>query len=184
MRGAVSLPAIYLGQNYGEYNEDNVHLPQKIPCIYCYTQCPQPCSRPPLTHASARDSWTPTGKSRATSCGVTVPFSWVLVHNILLCPPRVYFPVWCMFWQLYDRVNGDLLRESLCHTQVCCTQSLCPCSRPPPTCTSIGDAQTQFCLSLCGVSGSWCSQGLFEPSEHLWQEWGLIQNMNLPLLQS
>ena len=25
------------------------------------------------------------------------------------------------------------------------------------------------CLSLCGVSGSWCAQGLFEPSEHLWQ---------------
>ena len=27
------------------------------------TQCPQPCSRPPPTHASARDSWTLTVKS-------------------------------------------------------------------------------------------------------------------------
>ena len=31
---------------------------------------------------------------------VTVPFSWVLVHKVLLCPPRVYFPVLCKFWQL------------------------------------------------------------------------------------
>ena len=46
--------------NYGGVNEDNGALPQKIPCMYCYTQCPQPCSRPPLTHASTRDSQTPT----------------------------------------------------------------------------------------------------------------------------
>ena len=59
-----------------------------------------------------------------------------------------------------------------------------PCSRPLPTCMSIGDAQTQFCLSLCGVPGSWCTQGLFESSEHLWQEWSLILNANSPLLPS
>ena len=47
-----------------------------------------------------------------------------------------------------------------------------------------GDAQTQFCLSLCGVPGSWCAQSLFEPSEHLWREWGLILNVNSPLLPS
>ena len=42
----------------------------------------------------------------------------------------------------------------------------------------------QFCLSLCGVPGSWCTHGLFEPSERLWREWGLILNMNSPLLPS
>ena len=152
--------------------------------MHLYTQCPQPCSRPPLTHTSAGDSRTPTGKSGTVSCGVTAPFSWVLVHKVLLCPLRVYFPVWCKFWQLYGRVNDDLLQESLCHTQICCTQSLCPCSRPLLTHTSTGDTQTQFCLSLCAVPGSWCSQGLFEPSEHLWQEWGLILNMNSLLLPS
>ena len=26
--------------------------------MHCCTQCPQPCSRPPPTHASAGDSWT------------------------------------------------------------------------------------------------------------------------------
>ena len=78
-------------------------------------------------------------------------------------------------------VNGDLLQESLCHTQVCCTQSPCLCGSPLLTWTSAGDTQTQFCLSLCGVSGSW---GLFEPSEHLWQVWGLLLNAISPLLTS
>ena len=50
--------------------------------------------------------------------------------------------------------------------------------------TSSGDTQTQFCLSLCGVSGSWCAQGMFEPSEHLWWVWGLILNVISPLLPS
>ena len=92
---------------------------------------------------------------RQVSCGVTVPFSWVLVHKVLLCPPRVYFPVLCKFWQLHSGVNGNLLQEGLCHTH---TQSPCPCGRPLPTCTSTGDAQTQFCLSLCGVPGFWCTR--------------------------
>ena len=40
--------------------------------------------------------------------------------------------------------------------------------------------QTQFCLSLCGVSGFWCAQGMFEYSECLWWVWGLILNMISP----
>ena len=159
-----SLPAVYLGPNLGGGNEDNGDLFQKIPCMYSYTQYPQPCRRPPPAHTSAGDSWTLIGKSGSVSCGVTAPFSWVMVHKVLLCPPRVYFPVLCKFWQLYNVVNGNLLQKGLCHTQVCCTQSLCPCNGPPPTHTSTGDAQTQFCLSLCGVLGSWCIQGLFDPS--------------------
>ena len=94
-----------------------------MPCMNCCTQCPQPCSRPPPTHTSTRDSRTPTGKSGTVSSGVTAPFSWVLVHGVLLCPPRVYFPGLCKFWQSYGRVNGALLQEGLCHSQVCCTQS-------------------------------------------------------------
>ena len=152
--------------------------------MYCYTQCPQPCSRPPPTHTSTRDSWMPTGKSGAVSYGVTTPFFWVLVHKVLLCPLRIYFPLLCKFLQLCGGVNGNLLQKGLCHTQVCCTQSLCPCGRPLLTRTSMGDAQIQFCLSLYGVARSWCAQGLFEPSEHLWWEWGLILNMNLPLVPS
>ena len=68
------------------------------------------------------------GKSGSVFCGVTAPFFWVLVHKVLLCPLRIYFPVLCKFWQVYGGVNGNLLQEGLCHTQVCCTQSFCPCS--------------------------------------------------------
>ena len=94
---------------------------------------------------------TLTEKSGSVSCGITAPFSWVLVHtNFCLYPPRVYFLVLCKFWQVYGGVNGDLLQEGLCHTQVCCSQSPCPCGRPLLTRTSTGDAQTQFWLSLCG----------------------------------
>ena len=126
--------------------------------------CPQTCSRPLPAHASTGDSWTLRDKSGSVSCGVTAPFSWVLVHTrFCLCPPRVYFPVLCKFWQLCGGVNGGLLQEGLCHTQVCCTQSPCPCGSPLLTRTSTGDAQTQFCLSSCGVPGAWCAQGLFGP---------------------
>ena len=54
---------------------------------------------------------------------------------------------------------------------------LLPRGSPLLTRTSTGDAHTQFWLWLHGVPGSWSAQGLFEPSERLWQEWGLILNM-------
>ena len=146
--------------NYGGGNENNGDLPQKIPWMYCYTQCPQSCSRPPPTHVFAEDSRTPADMS---SMGFTVPSSLVLVHKVLLCHPRVYFPALCKFWQLYGGVNGDLLQDNLLHTQVCCIQSPCPCCRPLPTCTFIGDTQTQFCFSLCGIPGSWCAQVCLSP---------------------
>ena len=40
-----------------------------------------------------RDSRTLMGESGSLSCGVTAPFSWVLVCTwFCLCPPRVCFP--------------------------------------------------------------------------------------------
>ena len=104
--------------------------------------------------------------------------------RVSLCPPLVCFPVLCKFWQLYGGVNGNLLQEGLCHTQVCCTQSPCPCSRPLLTRTFTRGTQTQFWLSFSVVSGSWCAQGLFEPSEHLWWVWGLVLDAISPLLPS
>ena len=107
---------------------------------------------------------------------------WCVESSLVLLEEGVCYDLW--LWRLYGGVNGDLLHEGLCHTQVYCTQSCCPCSRPLLNQTSTGYTQTQFCLSLCGVSGSWCTQGLFEPSEHLWQVWGLILNVILSLLPS
>ena len=79
-------------------------------------------------------------------------------------------PVLCKFWRLYGRVNGDLLLEGLCHTQVCCTQRPCPAG-PLLIRTSTGDTQTlkaglapsvwgllvctRFCLSPPSVSGGY-----------------------------
>ena len=100
-RGCVLSLLFDLRLNYSGGDEDNGDLLHKVPCTHGYTQCPQPCSRPPPTHTSTRDSWTLTGKSGPVSRGVTAPFSWVLVHKFLLCPPRVYFPLLCKFWRLY-----------------------------------------------------------------------------------
>ena len=60
-----------LRPNSCEGNENNDDLLQNVPYMHCYTECPQPCSRPLLTLASARDSWTLMGKSGSVSCGVT-----------------------------------------------------------------------------------------------------------------
>ena len=135
---------IYLWPNYGGGNEDNGDFLQRIPCIYCYTQCPQPCSRPPLTHGSIGDSWRLTGKSGSVSHGVTASLLLGPCAQGSICALQESFPVLCKFCQLYGGVNGDLLQEDLCHIQVCCTQSPCLCGSPLLICTSTGDSQTQF----------------------------------------
>ena len=110
------------------------------------------------------------------------PGSWCAQGFVCLFPPKVCFPSPCKFWRLFGGVNGDLLQEGLRHTQVCCTQS--PCGRPLLTRTSPGDTQTQFWLNLCGFLGPGAHKVLFEPSKCLWQVWGLILNVILPLLPS
>ena len=130
----------------GRYNDD---LLQKIPCMHCCTQCPQPCSRPPPTHASTGDSWTLLGKSGSVSCVVTAPFLGPGAQGSACAFQESVSAVLCKFWRLCGGVNGDLLQKGLCHSQVCCIQSPCPCSRPLLTRTSIGDTQT-----LKGRSGS------------------------------
>ena len=63
------------GKPYGGGNENNGDLLRKFPCMHCCTQCPQPCSRPLPTHASAGDSWTLSGMSGSVFSRVTAPFS-------------------------------------------------------------------------------------------------------------
>ena len=125
------------------------------------------------THLQVRDSllW------------VTAPFSLVLVHKVLLCPPRVYLPVLCKFWLLYSGVNGDLLQEGLCHTQVCCTQSPSLWQFTADPYLHRRRSNTVLSQSLWGIWVLMC-QGLFEPSEHLQRVWDLILNVISPLLSS
>ena len=106
------------------------------------------------------------GQVWSVSCGVTAPFSWVLVHTRFhLSLQESVSPVLYKFWQLNGGVIGNLFQEGLCHTQVCCSQSAYLCGSPLLTCASTGNTQTQFCLSLCGVSVS--STGLRETDSSL-----------------
>ena len=98
-RGCVPSLLFDLRPNYVGGNENNGNLLQKGPGMHCCTQCPQSCSRPPSTHASTRDSWTLTGKSGSISCGVTAPFSWVLMCTRFYLSPlcvKSLFPQTCV----------------------------------------------------------------------------------------
>ena len=134
-------------------------------------------SVPPTLQQATTDSTPPLetpGHSQASQDQSLVgslilsPGSW-FAQDFVCALQEPVSPVLCNFCQLCGGVNGNLLQEGLCHTQVCCTQSPCPCSRPLLTCTFAGDTQT-----LKGRSGS-VSVGspnaykvLFEPSEHFW----------------
>ena len=135
------------------------------------TQWPRPCGRPPLTHTSTRDSWTLMGKSGSVSCGSLLlsPGSWCTKGFVCALQEPVS-PFLCKFWWLYGGVNGDLLQEGLCHSQVCCTQSPCPWGRPLMTCTSAGDTVTYKGRSgSVSVGSDGVHKALFEPPECLWQ---------------
>ena len=142
-----SLLVIYLGPNYGGGNEDNGDLLQRShACTVTLTA---------LSPETGHHQPTPpleTPEHSQASLGQS------LVGPLLLSPgswcTRFCLSILYKFWQLFGGVNGDYLQEGLCHNQVCYTQSTCPCGRTLLTCTSTGDAQTQFCVSLCGVPGS------------------------------
>ena len=88
------------------------------------------------------------------------PGSWCAQCSVCALPESVSL-VLSKSWHLYGGVNGDLLQEGLCHTQVCCTQSPCLCSSSLLTCTSSGNSQTQ------SVSVSVGSLGPGEPKNTL-----------------
>ena len=100
-------------------------------------------------------------KSGSVSCGGHCSFLLGPGVPCFVCAfQQSVFTVLCKFWRPYCGVNGDLLQEGLCYTQVCCIQSPCPCGRPLLTHTSAGDSQTlkgHIWLRLCGFS--WCTQG-------------------------
>ena len=148
-----------------EVTEDNGDLLQKVPCMQCYTQCPQPCSWP--THASTGDSWESLGQSLVGSLLLS-PGSWCIQGSVCALQESISL-VLCKFWQLYGGVNGDLLQEGFAIPRSAAPRVPAHV-RPLLTHTSTGDTQT-----LKGRSGS-VSVGspsvhkvLFELSEHLWQ---------------
>ena len=155
-----------LRPNYGGDNEDNGDLLQKVPCRHC------------CTHASPETSghsWASLGQS--------------LVGSLLLSPG---------FWWAQGFVYA--LQESVSQSCVSSGGSMVglmvpsskrayaiPWSAAPraPALWQVTadlyiwrrhrNTQRQVWLSLCGVC--WCTQVLFEASEHLWWVWGLILNV-------
>ena len=127
-------------------------------------------------------SWANLGQSLVGSLLLS-PGSWCAQGFICALQVSVS-PVLCKIWQLYDGVNGDLLQEGLCPMPYPHWLHPDPLPLLHSTAVCTEDSQTQFWLSLCGVSEPWCAQGLFEPSKRLWRVRGLILNVISPLLQS
>ena len=126
-------------------------------------------------------SWASVGQSLAGSL-LFSPGSWCTQGFV--CAQESVSLVLCKFWQLYGGVNGDLLQERLCHTQVCCTQSPCPCKATvdPNLHRRHSNTQRQVWLSLCGFP--WCAQGSVWDFRASLAVWGLILNTISPLLPS
>ena len=95
------------------------------------------------------------------------------------CPPRVCFPSPVL--SSGGSMVGLMVTSKSAYA---IPRSAAPRAPAPAAGTLQETLKTQFWLSLCGVYGSWCSQGLFEPSERLWWIRGLIINAISLLLSS
>ena len=140
--------------------------------MYCYS--PQPCIWPPPTHTFTGDSWTPTGQSPVGSLFLS-PGSWCIRFCCAL-QESISQPYVSSGSSVVGLMETSSKRAYAIHTH---TKNPCPCGRPLLTSTSTGLAEIVLSQSLWG-SWSWCTQGLFEPSEPLWREQGLILNEFAP----
>ena len=99
-------------------------------------------------------------------------------HRVLFVPSQSLFPQSCV--SSGGSMVGFLVPSSKrIYAIPRSTASRAPPPAPSPllTDTSAGDTQTQFWLSLCGFSGSWCTEVcLSPPSISGW--YGLLRNAN------
>ena len=99
-------------------------------------------------------------------------------YKVLFVPSRSLFPQSCV--SSGGSMVGFLVPSSKrIYAIPRSTASRAPPPAPSPllTDTSAGDTQTQFWLSLCGFSGSWCTEVcLSPPSISGW--YGLLRNAN------
>ena len=80
--------------NYSGGNEDKGDLLPKVSCMPCYTQRPQPCSRPPSTtplpetpgHSQASLGWSLVGSVLLS------PGTWAYKILFVAPPPKSLFP--------------------------------------------------------------------------------------------
>ena len=158
MGGTLFPPCIYLGPNCDRGNEGRGDLPQKIHCMYCYTQCPQPCSRPPDPHLCQR--YPDTHRQ--------VRGSLLWCHCSFLLGPGAQVsvvPSESLFPSPGSSMVGLMTTSS--KRAYAIPKSAAP-RAPVPAADHHRPAPPQqtlkhSCLSLCGVPGSWCIYGLFDP---------------------
>ena len=108
--GCVPSMLFDLRPNYDGGNEDNGNE--------CYTQRPQPYSRPPPTPRLRQRLLDTHGQVWVSLLWGHCSFLLGLVHKVLCVPTQSLFPcpvevLVALWW-----VNGDLLQEGLCRTQV------------------------------------------------------------------
>ena len=101
--------------DYGGGNEDNDDLLQKVPCMHCHTVSLTLQQSPANQCLCQR--LLDTVRSGSVSCGVTAPFSWIVVHTrFCLCLPSVS-PVLYKFYNqipLASKVKFSGGSQSLC----------------------------------------------------------------------
>ena len=82
-----------LRPNHGGGNEGNEDLLQKVPFVWCYTQCPQPWSRPMPPPETPGHSRASLGQSLVGSLLLS-PGSWCIQGFV--CAPNSLFPQSCV----------------------------------------------------------------------------------------
>ena len=129
---------------------------------------------PPMPQQATTDPYLRQrlmAKSWSVSCGVTAPFSWVLVSSgFHLCPPRVCFPVLCKFWQLYGGLMATSSKKTFAIPRSAAPRAPAPvaghCWPVPPQETpkhssvsvsvgSLGPGAHKVCLSPLSISGGY-----------------------------
>ena len=149
-QGCVPTLLFDLRPNYDGGNEDNVYLLQKVPCRHCCSSAPNPAAghrwfTPPLE--TPGHSWASLGQSLVGSLLLSLG-SWCTQSSVCALQESVSPVLWLgKVVVTLCGVNGDLHQEGLCHTQVCCTQRPCPCSRPLLTHISAGDKHSKAGLA-------------------------------------
>ena len=140
---------------------------------------PQPYSRPPPTHASTRDSCTLPNKSGSVSCVVMLlsPGSWCTQWFVCALPESIS--------QSYVSSGSSVMGLMVTSSKRAYAIPKAAAPRAPasaaPHCWPVPRQETLKHRSVLLPVGS-LGPGAHKVCLRLWWEWGLILNMNLPLL--
>ena len=167
--GECCVPSLFfdLRPNYSPGNEDNGNVLQKTHA------CTDALNAPDLQQATT----DPCLCRRLLDTHRQVWVSLFWGHGSFLLGPGehkvLFVPSKSLFLQSRVSSGGSMvgLMATSSKRAYAIPRSAAPRAPAPATGTVdpyLHRRHSQFWLSLCGVFGSWCTQGLFEPSECLW----------------